>query len=105
MALTASVVGMLVFTLLAFWGVASWALVRTLRQEGRKVKLLEQQDRIDTYSPKALAELREWIENNPNDPLADKARRQYNECVETLRETDQHFYDWSQSDVESLERL
>lgn len=105
MALSASVIGMLAFTLLAFWGVASWALVRTLRQEGRKVELLEDQTRIDTYSPKALAELREWIEDNPDDPLVEQARRQYNECVETLQETDRHFYDWDRSDIESLERL
>lgn len=105
MALTAEVVGMLAVTLLAFWGVASWALVRTLRQEGRKVELLERQDRIDTYSPEALAELRGWIESNPNDPLVDRARAQYNDCVETLHSVDRYYYDWSESEIESLERL
>ncbi|TYL37487.1 hypothetical protein CV102_16050 [Natronococcus pandeyae] len=105
MALTGPVLGMLAFTLLTFWGIASWALVRTLRQEGRKVELLEHQDRIDTYSPQALAELREWVEDNPDDPLADQARRQYNECVDVLEETDRHFYDWSREEIESLDRL
>ncbi|MDJ1432230.1 hypothetical protein [Halostagnicola sp. A-GB9-2] len=105
MPLTPGVLGMLAFTLLAFWGVAIWALTRTLRQESRKVEMLEQQDRLDTYSPKALAELREWIERNPNDPLAAEARAQYNECVDTLETTDQHFYDWSDREIESLERL
>ncbi len=96
---------MLAFTLFAFWGIASWALVVTLRQEGQKVELLEHQDRIDTYSPKALEELRDWIENNPNDPLAERARQQYNSCVETLKETDRQFYDWSDEEIAKLDQL
>ena len=105
MALTPGVIAMLAFTLLAFWGISAWALARTLRQEGRKVEILEGQDRMDTYSPKALAELREWIEANPDDPLAEDARRQHNECVEALRETDRRFYDWSDEEVERLEPI
>ncbi|MXV61422.1 hypothetical protein GS429_04955 [Natronorubrum sp. JWXQ-INN-674] len=105
MALTAEVLGMLAFTLLAFWGVAAWALVRTLRQEGRKVEILERQERMDTYSPAALAELREWVENNPDDPLVDEARERHNECVEVLRQTDRHFYDWSDGEIDRLERV
>jgi hypothetical protein len=103
MALTAEVLGMLAFTLLVFWGISVWALVRTLRQEDRKVEILEHQDRMDTYSPTALAELREWIEANPNDRLVDDARRRHNECVEVLRETDRHFYDWSAEEIDRLE--
>jgi hypothetical protein len=103
MALTPAVLGMLAFTLIAFQGVAGVALVVTLRQEGRKVELLEHQDRIDTYSPKALAELRDWIETNPEDPLAERARRQHNTCVETLRETDRRYYDWSDEEIADLE--
>lgn len=105
MALTAEVIGMLAFTLLAFWGVAIWALVRTLRQEDRKVEILSHQDRMDTYSPQALAELREWIENNPNDPLIDEARHHHNECVDTLKETDRQFYNWSAAEIDRLERV
>ncbi|NKE37842.1 hypothetical protein GWG54_18965 [Natronococcus sp. JC468] len=105
MVLTADILGMLACTLAAFWGVASWALVRTMRQESRKVELLEGQDRIDTYSPTALAELREWIQNNHDDPLVDDARRRHNECVETLEGTDRRFYDWSDEEVERLERI
>ena len=105
MALTAEVIAMLVFTLLAFWGVASWALVRTLRQEDRKVEILEHQDRMDTYSPEALAELREWIEEHPDDPLVDEVRERHNECVEVVRQTDRHFYDWSDREIRELERV
>ena len=102
--LSTEVLGMLAFTLLAFWGVAGWALVRTLRQERRKVEILRHQDRMDTYSPRALAELGEWIEENPDDPLVDNARERYNECVEVLRQTDRHFYDWSDEEIARLER-
>ena len=105
MPLETEVLGMFAFTAVAFFGVAGWALVRTLRQEGRKVELLEHQDVMDTYSPTALAELREWIERNPDDPYVDDAREQYNECVDALKTTDRRFYDWSDDDVDSLERL
>ncbi|MDG5817332.1 hypothetical protein [Natronococcus sp. A-GB7] len=105
MDLTTDVLAMLVFTLLSFWGVATAALVLTLRQESRKVEILEHQDQMDTYSPTALAELREWIEKNPDDPLVEEARSQYNECVKALKETDNHFYDWDRTAIESLEQL
>lgn len=103
--LTGGVIATLVFVLVAFWGVAGWALVRTLGQEDRKVELLETQDRIDTYSPTALADLRAFVENNPEDPYVADARRRYNDCVETLETTDRHFYDWSDEEIERLERL
>ncbi|WP_254766479.1 hypothetical protein [Salinilacihabitans rarus] len=105
MALTAEVLAMLAFTLLAFYGVAGWALTRTLRQESRKVEILRHQDRMDTYSPAALEELREWIEENPDDPRVDEARERYNECVDVLRTTDRHFYDWSDEETSRLEPI
>ena len=91
--------------IILFWGVATWALIRTLRQEERKVQILERQDRMDDYSPKALNDLREWIENNPEDPLVEDARRRYNETVETLKSVDDRYYDWSDDEVESLETI
>lgn len=103
--LTSEVWAMLIVVLLAFWGVAGWALVRTLEQEDRKVELLESQDRIDSYSPRALADLREFIENNPNDSYTEDARRRYNDCVETLEGTDRQFYDWTDEEIADLERV
>lgn len=103
--LTGEVWAIMLFTILAFWGLAIWALVRTLGQEDRKVEMLEHQDRIDTYSPKALTDLREFIENNPEDPYVEDARRRYNECVETLETMDRYFYDWSDEEIDRLERL
>ena len=88
-----------------FWGIASWAMIRTLRQEERKVSIVDRQGRMDTYSPAALEDLRAWIRTNPEDPDVEAAREQYNECVDTLKTADHRFYDWSDDEVESLERL
>jgi len=89
----------------ALWGTAGWALYRSLTDEDEKLELIEAQGEIDTYSPKALAELREWVTSHPEDPLAGEARERHNDCVEILRRVDETFYDWSESDVESLEKL
>lgn len=91
--------------IVALWGTAGWALYRSLTDEDEKLELIEAQGEIDTYSPKALSELREWITTNPEDPLAEEARDRYNECVEILRRVDETFYDWSESEIESLEKL
>lgn len=86
-------------------GVATAILVRSMRSEDRKLELLERQDNIDSYSPRALEELREWIQTNPNDPYAPEARARYNECVRTLREIDEPYYDWSPEQIETLETI
>ena len=87
------------------WGVATWALYRSLRDEERKLALLEEQGEIDTYSPQALAELEDWIRSNPNDPSVEEARQRYNECVEILQRVDETFYDWNEREIESLEKI
>jgi hypothetical protein len=86
-------------------GVAVVVLVRSLRTEERKLDLLREQDRIDSYSPRALADLREWIQSHPEDPYAPVARERYNECVEALREIDEPYYDWSDEEIQELETL
>lgn len=86
-------------------GTASAALVKSLREEDRKLELLREQDRIDTYSPRGLRELRSWIQSNPDDPLREEAVRRYNDCVDALRSIDEPFYDWSEEEIESLEKL
>jgi hypothetical protein len=87
------------------WGSATWALYRSLTDEDEKLELIDRQGEIDTYSPRALAELREWVTTHPEDPLADEARERHNECVEILRRVDETFYQWTESEIESLEKL
>lgn len=87
------------------WGTATWALVRSLRDEDEKLELLDEQSEIDTYSPRSMAELREWIQANPGNKHASEARSRYNECVEILERIDTTFYDWNQSEIDALEKL
>lgn len=86
-------------------GVATAVLIRSLRTEERKLELLREQGSIDSYSPRALRDLREWIRTHPNDPYASDARQRYNECVRTLREIDEPYYDWSTEQIEELETI
>ncbi|MGA9399466.1 hypothetical protein [Haladaptatus sp.] len=105
MALSTSTWIVMFGAIIVLWGTAVWALVRSLRDEDEKLELLDEQGEIDTYSPRSLTELREWIRANPGDKHADEARDRYNECVETLRRIDTTFYDWDRSEIDSLEKL
>ncbi|GAA0665614.1 hypothetical protein ACFQDG_04135 [Natronoarchaeum mannanilyticum] len=103
LSLTTWVVMLLMMAVL--WGGGTAAIWRSMHDEDRKLDLIRDQGKIDTYSPRAMADLREWVQANPADPYADEARERYNECVETLREIDEPFYDWSDDEIEELERL
>lgn len=84
-------------------GVATVVLVKSLRSEERKLELLNKQGNVDSYSPRALEELREWVQTHPNDPYTSVARQRYNECVQTLKEIDEPYYEWSTEEIEQLE--
>lgn len=103
--LPADVWAMMIFSILAFFGVSIWALIYTLRQEEKKMELLRAEGDLDSYAPHALRELRTWIHTHLDDPDVKSARDAYNECTETLRRTDRHFYDWSDADIQQLEAL
>ena len=105
MALSASVWVVMLGSIVVLWGMATWALIRSLRDEDEKLELLTEQGEIDTYSPRSLTELREWIQANHGDKHAEEARARYNECVEALRDIDTTFYDWDQAEIDSLEKL
>lgn len=105
MALSAAAWVVMVGSIALLWIPASWALFRTLRDEDRKLELLNEQSKIDTYSPQALEELREWIRSHPDDKYTPEARKRYNDCVETLRNIDEPFYDWSDAEIEELQTI
>lgn len=105
MTLSAAAWVVLIGSIVLLWVPSLWALVRTLRDEDRKLDLLDEQGHVDTYSPRALAELREWIRTNPDDEYAPEARERYNDCVETLRAIDEPFYEWSDEEIADLETL
>ena len=91
--------------IIVLWGVALVAFYKTLSDEDRKSELIKEQGEIETYSPRALAELKTWIENNPNDPYNEIAVDRYNECVDALDSIEETFYDWSQSEIDSFEKM
>ncbi|WP_103029558.1 hypothetical protein [Salinibacter altiplanensis] len=97
----------MLFCVLAFFGVSILTLVYTLRQEERKMTLLESERALDTYSPRALRDLKDWIETHPEPthPDVDAARSAHDDCVDTLRATDQHFYAWSRAEVDRLDTI
>jgi len=97
----------MIFCVLAFFGVSIWALVYTLREEDKKLALLKTESDLDTYSPAALSDLRRWIESHPDPTHRDveAARAAYNDCVNTLRTTDRHFYAWSSAEIDRLDTL
>jgi hypothetical protein len=105
MALSTVAWATMLLTIVVLPGVATVVLVRSLRTEERKLTLIREQGRIDSYSPRALRELREWMHANPNDPYVSEARDRYNECVRTLRENDEPYYDWSPEQIEALETI
>lgn len=100
--LSVDVWAMMLFSILAFFGVAICALVYTLRQEERKMDILRTEERLDTYSPVALLELRTWIETHPDDPDQAVALEAYEECVVAVDKNDRHFHDWSDVDPDAL---
>jgi hypothetical protein len=94
---------MMLFSAAVFFGISLWMLVYTLRQEERKLRILRDEDALDTYAPAALRELRAWIDTHPDDPDGETARTRYDECVEALRTTDTHVHDWSAADLEEFD--
>ncbi|SFG58679.1 hypothetical protein SAMN04488063_2503 [Halopelagius inordinatus] len=105
MALTPITWTVMLASIVVLVGTAIVSLTKSLRDEDRKLELLREQERIDTYSPRGLAELRSWIQSNPDDPLRDEAVRRYNDCVESLRSVEEPFYDWTDEEIASLEKL
>ncbi|MDT3437245.1 hypothetical protein [Haloarcula sp. 1CSR25-25] len=105
MALSAVGWATMLLAILVLPGIGTLVLVRSLRTEERKLTLIKEQGSIESYSPRALGELREWIDANPNDSYVSDARERYNECVRTLRELDEPYYDWSDEQIEALETI
>lgn len=105
MALTTTTWIVMLAVIGVLWGGASVTIWRSMHDEERKLELIVDQGKIDTYSPAAMADLRRWIEANPDDPYTVEARERYNDCVEALQEIDQPFYDWDEEELDSLEKL
>ena len=104
-ALPPDVWAMMIFSILVFFGVSIFVLVYSLLQEEKKMQILRSQEALDTFSPRALADLRAWIEAHQDDPEINEARDAYRECVNALWSTNQHVYGWSEDQIRQLEDL
>jgi hypothetical protein len=98
---------MLLFSVAVFFGGSIWALSYSLFQEERKMKILNQEGALDTYSPRALRDLNDWLHAHPDpdSPAVQEGLEAYRKCVKALRSNTQYFYDWTDDDIDRLETL
>ncbi len=98
---------MMLFSIAVFFGTSIWALTYSLLQEERKMRILEEEGALDTYSPRAVRDLKAWLQAHPRSdaPAVKEGRQAYRECIEALRSTNRHFYDWTQEEIDQLETV
>lgn len=96
---------MLLFSVAVFFGGSTWALVYSLVQEERKMQIFNTEGVLDPFSPRALRDLKAWLRAHPHpdSPEAEDGRQAYRECVEALKSSDRHFYNWSDEEIDRLE--
>lgn len=104
LALPFDVWAMMLFSIVVFFGISTWALVYSILQEERKMKILTEEGALDTYSPRALQDLKTWLDAHPDPDAPDvqEGRHAYDQCVEALQSTSRHVYDWSEADLQRL---
>lgn len=95
----------MIVCIVALWGVASAALVYSMRQEERKLRLIKEQDGFEPYSPQALRDLDRWIEQNNASEHAQEMRNVHEEQRKALKKCTSYFYTWDQSDVDRLKEI
>ncbi|WP_227369464.1 hypothetical protein [Halomonas sp. M20] len=92
MSLTAIIV--MIACIIALWGVASTALVYSMRQEERKLTLLETQKSFEPLSPRAMRDLEGWLAHHPEGEQAEEMRELLDTQQRALQDNPRHFYDW-----------
>lgn len=95
----------MIVCIVALWGVASVALVYSLSQEERKLKLIKKQGGFEPYSPQALRDLDRWIEQNNTSEHAQEVRNVHEGQRAALQKYTSYFYTWNRSDIESLKEI
>lgn len=82
--------------IIALWGVAGTALVYSMRQEGRKLTLLETQKSFEPLSPRAMHDLEDWLARHPEGEQAQEMRELLDTQHQALRNNPRRYYDWSE---------
>lgn len=81
----------------ALWGVAILTLVHSMRQEERKLSLIEAQGGFEPFSPRAVADIEAWLARHPDDDGAHEMRELLEEQRDALQRHAQTFYGWPTS--------
>lgn len=86
----------MVLSMLALWGVATTALVYSMRKEDVKLKLVQKQDGFESFSPKAQRDLEQWLVNNTGSKHAPEIQALLVMQKDALLKYPEHFYNWSE---------
>ena len=81
-------------SIVALWGVATLTLVYSMRQEERKLSLISSQGDFEPFSPRAVADIEEWLANHPSDAGAHEMHELLNQQNRSLKRNAQTFYTW-----------
>lgn len=96
MSLSAIIV--MIASIIALWGVASCALIVSIRHEERKLVLLRSQGDFEPFSPRAFRDLERWLAQHPESEHAPEIREWQQAQRHSLQRNPQRFYDWSHAD-------
>lgn len=92
----------MIASIIALWGIASWAFVFTLRSEEKKQRLIREQGSYEPFSPRAFADLEHWIKQHPDAGHTSEIQTVRRRQVEALNTNTAHLYDWSKKDISSV---
>lgn len=86
----------MVLCILALWGVATTALIYSMRKEDLKLQLVQQQRGFEPFSPLAQRDLELWLRNNPHSEHVTEIQELLAYQKQALQKYPRHYYDWPQ---------
>ncbi|WP_280562792.1 hypothetical protein [Chromohalobacter sp. 48-RD10] len=101
MSLSAIIV--MIASIIALWGVASCALIVSIRHEERKLVLLRSQGDFEPFAPRAFRDLERWLVQHPGSEHAPEIREWQQSQRQSLQRNPQRFYDWSHAENNARE--
>ena len=85
----------MIASIVALWGVATLALVHSMRQEDRKLALLQEQGDFEPFSPAAQRDIETWLFRHPEGAKAQEIRELLELQNQARRNNTRHFYHWA----------
>lgn len=95
MSLSAIIV--MIASIIALWGVATVTLVHSMRQEDRKLELLQEQGDFEPFSPAAQHDMETWLSRHPEGEQAREMRALLEIQNQARHSNARHFYHWENS--------